>query len=264
MHCQKINTYMETGRVVFLPFSAIVPNPFQPRTEFAPDKLQELAQSIRRHGVLQPLSVRRIETGYQLIAGERRLRAAQLAGLTEVPCIVMRMTDRESEMAALIENLQRRDLDFIEEARGIGLLMARYEMTQEQAAQALGKSQSGIANKLRLLRHSAPVLAAIRRENLTERHARALLRLSGDEPKLQAIAAISHYSMTAERTERYIESLLDKEKPAGKPNVSRFLAGIDQSLASFRQSGVSAVSERKETDQQIVVTITIPKRMDNG
>ena len=162
-------------------------------------------------------------------------------------------------MAALIENLQRQDLDFIEQARGIGLLMARYELTQEQAAQALGMSQSGIANKLRLLRHSAAVLTAIRREKLTERHARALLRLSGDELKLQAIAAIRHYNMTAERAERYIESILDKEKPAGKPNLSRFLAGIDQSLASFRQSGVSAVSERRETDRQIVVTITIPK-----
>lgn len=259
MHCQKINTYMETGRVVFLPFSAILPNPYQPRTEFCPERLQELAQSIRRHGVLQPLSVRRVENGYQLIAGERRLRAAHIAGLTEVPCIVMRMTNQETEMAALIENLQRQDLDFIEQARGIGLLMARYELTQEQAAQALGMSQSGIANKLRLLRHSAAVLTAIRREKLTERHARALLRLSGDELKLQAIAAIRHYNMTAERAERYIESILDKEKPAGKPNLSRFLAGIDQSLASFRQSGVSAVSERRETDRQIVVTITIPK-----
>ena len=124
MHCQKLNTYMETGRVVFLPFSAISPNPNQPRTVFAEEALAELSQSIRRHGVLQPLSVRRIEGGYQLIAGERRLRAAQLAGLTEVPCLVMRMSDRESGMVALIENLQRQDLDFIEEARGIGLLIA--------------------------------------------------------------------------------------------------------------------------------------------
>ena len=260
MHCQKLNTYMETGRVVFLPFSAILPNPFQPRTEFPAGALEELAQSIHRHGILQPLSVRRTENGYQLIAGERRLRAAHMAGLSEVPCIVMRMTDRESEMAALIENLQRQDLDFIEEARGIGLLMARCKLTQEQAAQALGKSQSGIANKLRLLRHSQPVLNAIRAGKLTERHARALLRLPDDQVKLQAIAAIGQLSMTAERAERYIESLLDKEKPAQKPNLSRFLAGIDQSLASFRQSGVSAVSERRETDQQIVVTITIPKQ----
>jgi ParB family chromosome partitioning protein len=259
MHCQKLNTYMETGRVVFLPFSAISPNPNQPRTVFAEDALTELSQSIRRHGVLQPLSVRRIEGGYQLIAGERRLRAAQLAGLTEVPCLVMRLSDRESGMVALIENLQRQDLDFIEEARGIGLLMERYGLTQEQAAQALGKSQSGIANKLRLLRHSEAVLKAIRRDSLTERHARALLKLPTDALKLQAIDTIRQLSMTAERADRYIESLVTKEKPAGKPNISRFLAGLDQSLSGFRLSGIPAISERKETDSQIVVTITIPK-----
>ena len=179
MHCQKLNTYMETGRVVFLPFSAISPNPAQPRTVFSEDTLEELAQSIRRHGVLQPLSVRRIEGGYQLIAGERRLRAALMAGLTEVPCLVMRMNDKESGIAALIENLQRQDLDFLEEARGIGQLIQRYHLSQEQAAQALGKSQSGIANKLRLLRHSEMVLAAIRREKLTERH-RPLLHSAED------------------------------------------------------------------------------------
>ena len=264
MHCQKINTYMETGRVVFLPFSAISPNPNQPRTVFSEEALAELAQSIRRHGVLQPLSVRRIEGGYQLIAGERRLRAAQQAGLTEVPCLVMRMTDKESGMVALIENLQRQDLDFIEEAKGIGLLMERYGLTQEQAAQALGKSQSGIANKLRLLKHSTAVLTVIRREKLTERHARALLKLPSDTLKFQAIDTIKTLSMTAERAENYIDSLLLKEKPAGKPNLSRFLAGLDHSLAGFRQSGIPAISERKETESQIVVTITIPKRMDNG
>ena len=260
MHCQKINTYMETGRVVFLPFSAISPNPNQPRTVFSEDSLEELAQSIRRHGVLQPLSVRRVDMGYQLIAGERRLRAARLAGLTEVPCIVMRLSDKESGMVALIENLQRQDLDFIEEARGIGLLMERYQLTQEQAAQALGKSQSCVANKLRLLRHSKAVLEAIRQENLTERQARALLKLPDDTTKLQAIALIGKLQMNTERTERYIENLLQTKKPAVKPNLSRFLAGLDQSLASFRLSGVSAISERRETDSQIVVTITIPKQ----
>ena len=259
MHCQKLNTYMETGRVVFLPFSAISPNPNQPRTIFSEAALEELAQSIRRHGVLQPLSVRRCDAGYQLIAGERRFRAAQLAGLTEVPCLVMRMTDRESGMVALIENLQRQDLDFMEEARGIGLLMERYGLTQVQAAQALGKSQSGIANKLRLLRHSEQVQKIIRRDGLTERHARALLKLPNDTLKFQAMEAIKTFSMTAERAEHYIDSLLLKEKPATKPNLSRFLAGLDHSLAGFRLSGIPAISERKETDSQIVVTITIPK-----
>lgn len=260
MHCQKLNTYMETGRVVFLPFSAISPNPDQPRIVFSEDALAELAQSIRRHGVLQPLSVRRTDGGYQLIAGERRLRAAQLAGLTEVPCLVMRMSDKESGMVALIENLQRQDLDFIEEARGIGLLMERFGLTQEQAAQALGKSQSGIANKLRLLRHSENVLKALRREGLTERHARALLKLQSESEKLAAIAVIARLGLSVARTESYIETLLaGKERKPEKIDLGVFLNNLSQTLQKIQSSGIPAVSERRETDRQIVLTITIPK-----
>ena len=261
MHCQKINTYMETGRVVFLPFSAICPNPNQPRTVFSEETLEELSQSIRRHGVLQPLSVRRIEGGYQLIAGERRLRAAKLAGLTEVPCLVMRMTDRESGMVALIENLQRQDLDFIEEAKGIGLLMERYGLTQEQAARTLGKSQSAVANKLRILRHSTAVLTAIREAGMTERHARALLKLESDSQKLTVILRAKEMNFSVARLEKYIDELLSQQAESPKPrvNVSQFLNNLNQSLARIQLSGVSAVSERLETDREIVLTITIPK-----
>ena len=149
MQCQKLKTYMETGRVVFLPARSIRPNPSQPRKVFQPEALQELAESIRRHGILQPLSVRRTEGGYELIAGERRLRAAQMVGLNEIPCIVMNMDDRESSLAAMVENLQRQDLDFVEEARGLSLLMEKWSMSQEQLAKLLGLSQSAIANKLR-------------------------------------------------------------------------------------------------------------------
>ena len=180
MQCQKLKTYMETGRVVFLPARSIRPNPSQPRKVFREEALQELSESIQRHGILQPLSVRRSGLGYELIAGERRLRAAQMAGLTEIPCIIMQMDDRESGMAAMIENLQRQDLDFIEEAQGISNLMAQFDMSQEQAARMLGKSQSAIANKLRLLRHSDAVLQALREENLTERHGLAFLRLPAE------------------------------------------------------------------------------------
>ena len=162
MQCQKLKTYMETGRVVFLPVKVIRANPDQPRQVFRPEALAELADSIREHGILQPLSVRRVGTGYELIAGERRLRAAAMAGLTEVPCILMQMDDRESGLAAMVENLQRQYLDFIEEAMGISRLMELGNLSQEQAARQLGKSQSAIANKLRLLRHSDPVLAALR------------------------------------------------------------------------------------------------------
>ena len=260
MQCQKIKTYMETGRVIFLPVRAIRPNPAQPRTVFREDALEELTQSIRQHGVLQPLSVRRVGTSYELIAGERRLRAGIQAGLTEIPCIVMSMDEKESGMAALIENLQRQDLDFIEEARGISLLMERGSLSQEQAARLLGKSQSCVANKLRLLRHSGPVLSAIRENALTERHARALLKLPEEPQKLQAVFHIAKQGMSVARTEKYIESLLTpaKEDPP-RINMSAFLNNLNQSLAKIQSSGIPAVSERRETDSQIVLTITIPK-----
>ena len=260
MQCQKLKTYMETGRVVFLPARAIKPNPAQPRKYFKEEALQELAESIRQHGILQPLSVRRVGTGYELIAGERRLRAAQIAQLAEIPCIVMSMDDKESGLAALVENLQRQDLDFLEEAKGICRLMDQWNMSQEQAAKVLGKSQSALSNKLRLLRHSEPVLRAIREGSLTERHARALLKLPTEPEKLMAIAMITRLNMSVARTEQYIESLLAEPKEnAPKANVGAFLKNVNQSLARIQLSGIPAVSERRETDRQIVLTITIPK-----
>ena len=260
MQCQKLKTYMETGRVVFLPARSIRPNPAQPRKIFRHEALAELADSIRLHWVLQPLSVHRVGNAYELIAGERRLRAAQMAGLSEIPCIVMNMDDKESGMAAMIENLQRQDLDFIEEAWGISSLMQNWAMSQEQAAKLLGKSQSAVANKLRLLRHSSPVLCAIREAGLTERHARALLRLKTEEDKLAAIGVIARQGMSVARAEAYIESLLaEKQETAPRPNVGAFLNSLTQSLTRIQQSGIPAVSERRETDSQIVLTITIPK-----
>ena len=169
MQCQKLKTYMETGRVVFLPARAIRPNPAQPRKVFSEEQLQQLRDSISQHGILQPLSVRRIGSSYELIAGERRLRAAQMAGLTEIPCIVMTMDEKESSLAAMVENLQRQDLDFVEEAKGLSLLMEKWGMSQEQLAKILGMSQSAIANKLRLLRHSPGVLDAILRSGFVSR-----------------------------------------------------------------------------------------------
>ena len=260
MQCQKLKTYMETGRVVFLPERAIVPNPAQPRKLFRQDALEELAHSITQHGILQPLSVRRMGMGYELIAGERRLRAAKLAGLTEIPCIVMNMDDMESGLTALVENLQRQDLDFIEEARGISRLVEKWAMSQEQVAKMLGKSQSAVANKLRLLRHSPQVLEALRAQGLTERHARALLKLPSEPAKLSAIEVIGAQQMGVARAERYIDELLEQAPvQVKKPNVGAFLNSLSQSLARIQKCGVAAVSERRETDSQIVLTITIPK-----
>ena len=260
MQCQKLKTYMETGRVIFLPAKAIHPNPAQPRKLFCEKSLEELTESIRQHGILQPLSVRRVGTGYELIAGERRLRAGIQAGLTEIPCIVMQMTEQESALTALVENLQRQDLDYIEEARGIDLLLRRWNMSQEQVAKLLGKSQSGVANKLRLLRHSPQVLDALRQAELTERHARALLKLTTEQQKRKAIAEIAQQGMSVARTEQYIDSLLRQENTEPpKVSVGAFLNYLNQSLARIQLSGISAVSERRETESQIVLTITIPK-----
>ena len=260
MQCQKLKTYMETGRVVFVPARAIRPNPAQPRKIFKEDALQELADSIRAHGILQPLSVRRVGTSYELIAGERRLRAAQMAGLTEIPCIVMSMDEKESGLAAMIENLQRQDLDFIEEAQGISHLMTRCSFSQDQIARLLGKSQSAVANKLRILRHSPKVLTALRDGGLSERHARALLRLATDPEKMMAISTIVREGMSVARAERYIDQLLlrQQEEPRAV-NVGAFLSSLNQSLARIQRSGIGAVSERRETEDEIVLTITIPK-----
>ncbi|MBO7252596.1 MAG: ParB/RepB/Spo0J family partition protein [Oscillospiraceae bacterium] len=260
MQCQKLKTYMETGRVVFLPARAISPNPHQPRRSFPPETLDELAESIRQHGILQPLSVRRIGTGYELIAGERRLRAARQAGISDIPCIIMNMDDRESGMAAMVENLQRQDLDFVEEAAGIARLINQWGMRQEQAARLLGKSQSAIANKLRILKHSDAVLSALLQAGLSERHARALLKLQNEQTKLTAIDWIARQGLNVAQSEKYIDTLLcEKDTRAVKPNVGAFLNSLTQSLQKIQLSGIPAISERRETDSQIVLTITIPK-----
>lgn len=260
MQCQKLKTYMETGRVVFLPAKSIQPNPAQPRVVFDTEGLDELAESIRRHGILQPLSVRRKGGVYELIAGERRLRAASQAGLTDIPCIIMNMDDREASLAALVENLQRRDLDFIEEAQGIARLLKEGDLSQEQAARLLGKSQSAVANKLRLLRHSAQVLEKLRQAALSERHGRALLALDREEEKISAIEEIKRRHMSVAQAEQYIASLkTPKPSSGGRASLGAFLNGINAGIQRIQLSGINAVSERRETDSQIVLTITISK-----
>ena len=171
----------ETGRVIYLHPDVLHPNPNQPRKRFSPDGLEELAASIREHGVLQPLTVRKVDGSFELVSGERRLRAARMAGLSEVPCIVIDVDGVCSSLLALVENLQRRDLDFLEEAMALDRLIHTYDLSQEEAARRIGKSQSAVANKLRLLKLSPRLLDRLRQNGLTERHARALLRLETEE-----------------------------------------------------------------------------------
>ena len=261
MECTKLKTYMETGRVVFLPPSRILPNPSQPRTVFSPENLEELAASIRVHGILQPLSVRRMDTHYQLIAGERRYRAAQMAGLREIPCIVMRMNEQESGLTALLENLQRQDLNFVEQARAYSRLMSRHSMSQEQVAEAVGKSQSAVANSLRLLRHSPPVLQKLLEHNLTQRHARALLKLNSEEKKLSAISHIARNHLSVAQAEKYIATLclpLREKKPPQR-DALQLLDHLHRSCKQLQSAGIAATVTREESDTQIKLTLTVPK-----
>jgi len=253
-------------RVQYIPVQQIRPNPRQPRRSFEPEGLQELASSIRAYGILQPLTVRRIGREYELVAGERRLRAAQLAGLREVPCLVARVGEEDSALLALIENLQRRDLDYWEEAEAIARLIRLYGLSQEAAAEKIGKSQSGVANKLRLLRLPEGVRQLIRENGLTERHARALLRLGDEETQRRAINAIVKGGWNVAQTEAYVEELCKKEQttpPRRRPtyiikDVRLFLNSVDRGVRMMRQAGVGAEWGREDTDGCILLTIRIP------
>lgn len=260
---------LQGGRVVFLPLSAIRPNPAQPRTIFDAQGLQELAASIRQYGVLQPLTVRKKAGFFELVAGERRLRAAGLAGLCEVPCLLVSVDDQDAGLLALVENLQRRDLDYLEQAEGLQRLMQEYHLTQEQAARRLGKSQPAVANKLRLLRLSSQVRAALRVSGLSERHARALLRLEDETAQLRAIRLIAENDWTVARTERYVDEQLSAAK--GKARLSRFvlrdmrlfLNGINHQLDLIRAAGLNPQTEQEETERELVLTIRIPKSVSS-
>lgn len=243
----------------------ITKNPYQPRRYFEPEAIRQLSDSIRLYGVLNPLTVRRTNDGYELIAGERRLRAAKMAGLQEVPCIVMSATEEDSSAIALVENLQRRDLDFFEEAAGYRQLIELYGLTQEEAAQRVGKTQSAVANKLRLLKLSAEVTQRIRDAGLTERHARALLRLPEDSQRVNAITYITAHDLNVARTEQYIDGLLEQPPPAPTGQMRRlirdvrfFINTVDRAVDIMQQSGVAADVKKEEADDGLRIHILIP------
>lgn len=253
-------------QILELPISDIRANPHQPRRDFTPDDLAELAMSISQVGILQPLSVRRIRNGWELIAGERRLRAAVLAGLTSVPCLPIEADDDTSALLALVENLQRKDLDLWEEAAALRQLIDRHHLSQEEAARKVGKSQSAVANKLRLLRLPEDVIAELRASHLTERHARALLRLGTPELQRTALAHIRKQQLNVAQTESYIERLCRRDPPSRRAapvyrirDVRLFLNTVKRSLAVMQSAGVNAHCGREETDSEITLTIHIPK-----
>ena len=258
---------LQSSRIYQIPIDKIIPNPRQPRRHFAEQPLRELADSIRQHGVLQPLSVQKGPSGYVLVARERRLRAAGLAGLARVPCILVRVSPRDSALLALVENLQRCDLHYMEEAAAIAKLISTYEMSQEEAARSLGRSQSAVANKLRLLRLSPACVELLRQHDLTERHARALLRLEGEAAQLAALRHIGEKKLNVAASEEYIESVLQKkQKGSGKrqvyiiKDVRLFLNSVNRGMETIRRAGVDARCDRQESEEEITITIQIPKR----
>lgn len=253
--------------------SEISRNPNQPRRYFDPEAIATLAESIRQYGVLNPLTVRRTAGGgYELVAGERRLRAARVAGLTDVPCLLINADGEDSSVIALVENLQRRDLDFFEEANGFKRLIDQFGLTQEEAARKVGKTQSAVANKLRLLRLSQQNMELIRRNNLTERHARALLRLSEEADRINVTNYIIEHELNVSRTEEYIDEFLKaKEKPELLPeqdggrhvvrlfkDVRFFLNTLNRAVGVMVDAGIGATVQQQESDDGLTLTISIP------
>ncbi len=256
----------QINRVVQVAIDDIVPNPHQPRTEFDFADISSLAESIKQNGILQPLTLRRFDTQYELIAGERRLRAAKLVGLEYVPGIILEISDRTSAVLALVENIQRQDLSFFDEANAIEKLIEYYGMTQEDAAIKLGKAQSTIANKLRLLRLTDEEKTIIMKYNLTERHARALLRLASKEERMQIIERIIKYNLNVERTEQAIEDFIGKNeikesyKKRSKvfQDVRMFVNTINKAVETMQAAGILANSSKTQNDDYIEYRVRIP------
>lgn len=244
----------------------IIPNPYQPRTDFDFTDISSLADSIRQNGILQPLTVRKAERGYELIAGERRLRAAKFAGFSTVPCIVLDISQRNSAILALVENIQRENLSFFDEASAIERLISVYGMTQEEAASKLGKAQSTIANKLRLLKLTEQERQIIMKCNLTERHARALLRLAAPQDRLEIINRIIKYKLNVEKTEAAVEDYISKNKiresyrkrSKAFADVRLFVNTINKAVETMKAAGISADSCKIQNDNYIEYKIRIP------
>ena len=261
-------------RLVEVNVASIHPNPYQPRATFDEESIAELAQSIQQVGLLQPLLVRKVDDGYELVAGERRLRAVTSLGMEKVACIVQQdIEDESSAMMALIENLQREDLHYLEEAQCYQKLLETYGLTQEELANRLGKSQSSIANKLRLLKLSDEVKAAMTEKRLSERHARALLKLTDDKQRLDAVERIAEKGLSVKETEQMVEKTLNEaydEKQDGakpRPKLMRivrdyrlFMNTINQAVNQLRESGMTVEVEQSDRADGVDIKISVTRK----
>lgn len=263
-----LTTLMRYGvKVSHIEIDKIAPSPHQPRRTFDMESLCGLAESIRNFGIIQPVTVRKVAGGFELVAGERRLRAARIAGLAKVPAIVQEMKEDTAASVALLENIQREDLSYLEEAESYRILMQKNGMTQEDLAKKMGKSQSSIANKLRILKLSPNVKEALNKSGLTERHARALLRLNDEKLQLEVIhtAETSHYNVA--QTEALIDSIFRQQnQEAAHPvrkqvvkDVKIFFNTIKQAVEMIQKSGVYAQTQKNEDEEYIEYIIKIAK-----
>ena len=269
MQSLKLRPGLRRGGLLYLRTEELEASPVQPRESFDDGALAELSESIRQYGILNPLTVRLRAGRYELVAGERRLRAARLAGLREVPCIPLDVNMEDAGLIALVENLQRKDLDFIEEARGLQRLIRMFGLSQEEAARRIGRSQSAVANKLRLLKLPEDVLEGLRQNGLSERHGRALLRLGDENAQRGALQYFLEHDLTVAAADAYVEQLLKAPDPAPPATPRRrtfilkdvrlFLNSLTHSVEVMKQGGIDAGIRREETDEALIVTISIPK-----
>ena len=257
----------EINRVVLIPLAEIARNPNQPRRYFNDTGIHNLAESIRENGLLQPVTVRRCtQGGYELIAGERRTLAYKILGREKIPAIIEQFSEQQSAALALIENLQRENLNYFEQAFAIARLMREHGLTQQQISVKLGLAQSTIANKLRLLQYNEKAQAAFLQYDLTERHARAILRVNDPRMQLEAIDYVAARRLNVEQTESYIENLIAEVPNKNKPSrlfivkdMRIFLNTINRAVDTMQKSGIAAVSDKCETEEFFEYTIRIPK-----
>lgn len=255
-----------TNQIQFIPHDLIKPNPQQPRVRFDYNELEGLACSIRANGLLQPINVRVLENGeFELISGERRLRAARMIGMTKIPCIVMNASDQQSALFSIIENVQRENLDFFEEAVAIERLMTEYGLSQDEIAEKLGKAPSTLSNKLRLLRLPEEIRDKISYAGLSERHARALLTLPDNNTRKRVLDIVIERHLTVAETERLIQDVHRRRKGPRKPQTKAykdmriFLNTLNHAVDIIRKAGIEADTAKSETDEYFEYVIRISK-----
>lgn len=260
---------ISSREIIDLPVDKIIPNPYQPRKFFDRDSLLELSKSIKEYGVMQPISVRLINgVSYEIVAGERRLRASKLAGMETIPAIVVNISDQYSAILAIIENLQRQNLNYLEEAEGFQNLIHDYSFTQEELAEKIGKSQSTIANKMRILRLSKNIQKILLENELSERHARALLKLTDEKSQLEVLKKVIELGLTVKKTEDLVEQILKKSQDISNPkntfkvkrcirDIRLFTNTIKQAVDIMNNSGVATDYIVNEVEDGYEINIKI-------